>query len=216
MIKILLLEDDEVLAETLVELLESEGFEVMHTFDGEAALDATYAQSFSLFLLDVNVAKINGFDLLKSLREADDVTPAIFITSLNDIASLSHGFEVGADDYIKKPFDFDELLVRIKAVLKKSYNTHAKSITLGALSFNIESNELTKDGEFVKLAPLELHLIKLFFQNINKTLLKEYLLESLGDGDEMSEGSLRVYITKLRKIGLSIMTIKGVGYRLTS
>ena len=216
MIKILLLEDDEVLAETLIDLLSDEGFEVLHVRDGEMALDATFNNTFDLFLFDVNVGKVNGFELLKSLREAECTTPAIFITSLHDIASLARGFEVGADDYIKKPFDFDELLIRIKAALKKSYNVHVNKIVAENFYFDIEKNELYKDGIFVKLSPYELQLVKIFFKNLNQTVKKEHIFETLGEGKEMSEGALRVHITNLRKIGLNIVTIKGIGYRLAS
>ena len=216
MSKILLLEDDKVLAETLSELLESEGFDVVHVTNGEMALDVTFNTSFDLFLLDVNVPQLNGFELLKSLREADDTTPAIFITSLNDIASLSRGFEVGADDYIKKPFDFDELLVRIKALMRKSYNSHFSAVSVGNFSFDIQKDELYKDDKFIKLSPYEHQIVKLFFKNLDQTLVKEHILEELGEGKEMSEGALRVHIAKLRKIGLNITTIKGIGYRLAS
>ncbi|MEN4053181.1 MULTISPECIES: response regulator transcription factor [Sulfurimonas] len=216
MSKILLLEDDEVLAETLSELLENEGFEVVHVTNGEMALDATFNANFELFLLDVNVPQLNGFELLKSLREAENTTPAIFITSLNDIASLSKGFEIGADDYIKKPFDFDELLVRIKALIRKSYHSRSNLLSVANFAFDIEKNELYKDDIFVKLSPYELQIVRLFFKNLNQTLLKEDLLEELGDGREMSEGALRVHIAKLRKTGLNITTIKGIGYRLAS
>jgi len=216
MSKILLLEDDTILSETLVELLESEGFSVSHVEDGEAALELSFCNEFDLLLLDVNVPFLNGFEFLKSLRESGNKTPAIFITALSDIASLSQGFEVGADDYIKKPFDFDELLVRIHALLRKSFHSYMQNIVLDTFTFNIENNELYKEGCFVKLAPYELELTRFFFKNINNTLVKEQILEEIGQGKEMSEGSLRVYITKLRKLGLPIQTIKGIGYRFAS
>ena len=216
MLKILLLEDDEILSETLVELLESEGFEVAHVDDGQKALDATFSQRFDLFLFDVNVAYLSGFELLESLRDSGDKTPAIFITALTDIASLSHGFAVGADDYIKKPFDFDELLVRINALLRKSYHSYSEKIQLGEFYFSIEKEELYHKDLFIPLSPSELKITKLLFQNLNTTIQKERLLEYLGDGKEMSEGSLRVHINKLRKVGLPITTIKRVGYRLVS
>ena len=214
MIKILLLEDDNVLSETLIELLESESFSVTHVSNGEMALDATFLDEFDLMLLDVNVPFLNGFELLQSLRESGNTTPAIFLTALTDVASLAHGFEIGADDYMKKPFDFDELLIRIHALLRKSYNSYAHDIVVEPFSFNIEKNELYKDGKFVKLAPYELELSKLFFKNVQKTLPKEQIFETLSHDGEMSEGALRVHINKLRKIGLPITTIKGIGYRL--
>ena len=216
MSKILLLEDDDVLSETLIELLESEGFEVVHVSDGEMALDATFVKRFDLLLLDVNVPFLNGFELLKSLRESGDMTPAIFITALTDVASLSQGFEIGADDYIKKPFDFDELLIRIKALLKKQYHTYANEITVDKFRFVIEKDELYGGSSFISLPPYELHITRLLFQNLNKTLSKERLLDTLNEGREMSEGALRVHINRLRKIGLPIITIKGIGYRLAS
>ncbi len=215
MTKILLLEDDDVLSDTLLELLQSEGFEVTLVQDGEAALDATFVQEFDLFVLDVNVPFVNGFELLESLRQSGCKTPAIFITALTDIGSLSKGFAVGADDYIKKPFEFEELLVRIHALLRKSYNTYTTILNIGELSFDIEKKELYRDGKFVKLSPLELELADIFFKNLHTTVKKETLLMELGEGREMSESSLRVHINKLRKAGLPIDTIKGVGYRLS-
>lgn len=214
MTKILLLEDDKILSETLIELLESEGFKIIHVNDGQKALDTTFSNHFDLFLFDVNVAYISGFELLKSLRESGDKTPTIFITALTDIASLSHGFEIGADDYIKKPFDFDELLVRINALLRKSYKSYSEKIELGEFYFSIEKEELYHKNKFIPLSPYELKITKLLFQNLNKTVQKEIILDYLGEGKEISEGALRVHINKLRKIGLPITTIKRVGYRL--
>ncbi|SFV75663.1 Two-component system response regulator DccR [hydrothermal vent metagenome] len=216
MLKILLLEDDSVLSETLIELLEGEGFEVYHVVDGQKALDVTFSHQFDFFLFDVNVAYVNGFELLQSLREAGVMTPAIFITALSDIASLSYGFSVGADDYIKKPFDFDELLVRISALLRKSYHSYMKEIMVDDFRFFIEKEELYQGEEFIALSPYELKITKLLFQNLNATVQKELILEHLSEGREMSEASLRVHINKLRKIGLPIITIKGIGYRLAS
>jgi len=216
MLKILLLEDDTILSETLVELLESEAFAVVHVDDGQKALDATFLQQYDLFLFDVNVAHVSGFELLKSLRESGDKTPTIFITALTDIASLSHGFKVGADDYIKKPFDFDELLVRMNALMRKAYHSYTNTLQVGKFHLAIEKEELYCGDVFISLSPSELKITKLLFQNLDTTVQKEMLLEYLGDGKEMSEGSLRVHINKLRKIGLPITTIKRVGYRLAS
>jgi len=215
--KILFLEDDEVLAESLIELLEAEDFVITHVCNGEEVLEKTFHEHFDIYLFDVNVPDISGFELLKQLRDSGDETAAIFLTALNDIASLAEGFDVGADDYIKKPFDFDELLIRLQALLKKQYKSYSNKIKLLDFVFDIEKNELSKDGTFLPLSPYELTLTQLFFQNIDKTLTKEFLLEELSFADkEMSDGSLRVHINKLRKLSLPITTIKGVGYRLSS
>ncbi len=209
--KILLLEDDEILYETLIELLEAEGFDVVHVKDGQEALDATFVSQFDLMLLDVNVPFISGFELLKELRESGNKAPAIFLTALTDISSLSRGFEIGADDYIKKPFDFDELLVRMRALLKKQYS--GNKVEIGDFVFDVDSAELYKNGKFVKLTPYESIISKLMFKNIGKSVSKYELLDILNEGEEMSEGALRVHINSLRKIGLPIITIRGVGYR---
>jgi len=203
---ILFLEDDEVLSESLIELLESEHFSIVHVKNGEEVLEKTFEEHFDIYLFDVNVPKINGFELLKQLRESGDSTPTIFLTALSDIDSLSKGFDVGADDYIKKPFDFDELVIRLNAIVKKQYRID----TIDDFTFNIDKNELYKEKRFISLSPYELSLTQLFFKNINKTVSKEILYDELS----LSDGSLRVHIAKLRKIGLPIVTIKGVGYRL--
>jgi len=108
--KILLLEDDILLAQTLEELLEFEGFEVTLVGRGNDAIDVTYENSFDLYVFDINVPDINGLELLQSLRDASDTTPTIFISALVDLNSISKAFSIGADDYIKKPF-FPEVLV---------------------------------------------------------------------------------------------------------
>jgi DNA-binding response OmpR family regulator len=214
MARILLLEDDIILGDTLCELLESEGYEVNLVTHGKDVLELTSSQSFELMLFDVNVPDFNGFELLKMLRDADNTTPCIFLTSLSDIASLSKGFEVGADDYLKKPFDFDELLVRIKAILRKSFQAAGNEVKYKDLLYKIATNELFYEKELLSFAPQEKKLMALFFKNIDTTVNKEELLYELSSENEASEGALRVYITKLRKVGLEIQTIKGTGYRL--
>jgi len=213
---ILFLEDDKILAETIIDLLSVENFKVIHVKDADSVLEATYKSSFDLYLFDVNVPNMNGFELLKLLRDSKDKTPTIFLTALSDIASLAKGFDVGADDYIKKPFDFDELLIRINAILKKYYDSVDSKISVNNYTFDFDKNELYKDDTFIPLSTYELKLSELFFKNLNKTLNKEFLIDELSYNKEMSGGSLRVYINKLRKVGLPIDTIKGVGYRLSS
>ncbi len=213
---LLLVEDDINLGETLVELLEMEGFDVHWVADGQQALDVTFMHSFDLLLLDVNVPFVDGFELLNGLRESGDETPAIFITAMSDIASLSKGFEVGADDYIKKPFEFDELIVRIYSLIRKRLKIKENLIGIEDFVFHIDTNELYQDENFISLSPVELRLTTLLFKQLNTTITKENILMELSDGEEASEGALRVHINKLRKHGLPIQTVKGIGYRLAS
>ena len=208
------MEDDEILSETLIELLEDEGYSLTLVQSANKAIEATYEAEFELMLLDVNIPDFNGFELLQMLRNSGNTTPCIFLTSLNDIASLSRGFEVGADDYIKKPFDFDELLIRIQALLRKSFSAKDNEIKYKSLVYKISTNELLDSADLIQLAPQEKKLLSLLFKRIDETITKQELLHELDSVNESSEGALRVYMTKLRKVGLEIQTIKGTGYRL--
>lgn len=214
MAKILLVEDDPLLLETLSELLESRGYTLLEAATANAALTLSYEQSFDLMLFDVNIPDFSGFELLKMLRESGNTTPCIFLTSLSDIASLSKGFSVGADDYLKKPFDFDELIIRIEALLRRRFNAQSNEIAYKELRFRIATNELFLGEELLRFTPQESKLLSLFFSRMGETITKEELLFALDSVHESSEGALRVYINKLRKNSLEIETIKGIGYRL--
>ena len=212
--KILLVEDDLILGESLKELLEYENFIVIWVKDGSQALTETYDDKFNLFLFDVDIPFINGFDLLKELRQSGDETPCIFLTAKVGIDSLSTGFDVGADDYIKKPFDTDELIIRINTQIKKSFNTHSDTINYGDIIYNIENKIISKNEKQILLSPTELKLFELFIKNIDKTISKEDILYYLHDGEEGSEAVLRVQVSKLKKLGLRIINQRAVGYKL--
>lgn len=214
MAKILLVEDDPLLQETLFELLESRGYRLEAASGANAALELLYEQHFDLMLFDVNIEDFSGFELLEMLRKSGNLTPCIFLTSLSDIASLSRGFLVGADDYLKKPFDFDELIIRIESLLRRHFQAKSNEINYKNLIFKIATNELFCDGVLLRFTPQESKLLSLFFSRINQTITKEELLFTLDGTSEASEGALRVYINKLRKNSLEIETIKGIGYRL--
>ena len=216
--KILYLEDDITLSETVAEYLSEEGFEITSAYDGEEALEQTYKESFDLFLFDVNVPKINGFKLLHVLREAGILTPAIFTTSLQGIDDLSAGYESGADDYLKKPFALRELLFRIKALLKREFKSQNEIINIGdGVKFNTFTNELYIQEQKTPLNPKETLLLKLLLKHQNECVLLEDIYSELWSYDEpYSDMSLRTYIKNLRKlIGKEqILSIKKVGYKL--
>lgn len=208
MYKILLLEDDEILAQTLHELLEMQGYEVLRANDGNIALDLTFEHTFDLYLLDVNVPFLNGFDFLEELRQSGDETTAFFITALKDIESLSKGFQVGADDYIKKPFDFNELLIRIKAKLK--LDSHMLSYK--ELTYNIQTHELKKNNKIVNLPQIDKEIFLLLLKNCGNIVNKNLIFDLM---EKPSDGALRVHITKIKKLlDVDIVNIRGQGYRL--
>ncbi len=216
--KVLLLEDDNTLNETVTEYLEEEGYEVVSVENGEDALDKIYEESFDLLLLDVKVPQMNGFDLLKEVRVREITTPAIFITSLDSIDDLSEGYESGCDDYIRKPFALKELSMRMASILKRDF-FHAPGERVAIddhISYDIDSSTLYINEEEVALNKKESRLLKLFLQNQNQILSHERIYDTVWDFDESaSEASLRTYIKNLRKIvgKEKIVSIKKQGYK---
>ncbi len=219
--KILLLEDDINLSETVEEFLEENGYDVKCVYDGDSAEETIYEGRFDILLLDVNVPGLNGFKLLKKIRENGNETPAIFITSLNSTDDLSSGYESGCDDYIRKPFELKELLLRVKTILKRGFfhkNENKVALKEG-IYYDLDSNELIKNGEKVSLNNKEDKLLRLFLQYKNQILSHEKIYEALWDYDETySDSALRTYIKNLRKIlgKDSIESIKKLGYKLVA
>ncbi|HIE35059.1 MAG TPA: response regulator transcription factor [Campylobacterales bacterium] len=212
--KVLLLEDDRLFAETIEDFLDEEGFRVSIVEDAKKALDRCYKGKYDLYIFDVKVPFMSGFDLLQELRKYGDDTPTIFITSLREKEDLSKGFRVGADDYLKKPVDLDELLFRIKAILKRSIGGDV--LYFGEFRFDMKRKILAKDDKEVDLNPKELELLALLLKNRGKTVTKEMIYETLWSFDEyISDGALRVYINSIKKvIGKDyIKNIRGLGYR---
>ena len=213
--RILLLEDDQLLAETLIDLFEDENFDVTYAPNGQIAIDSTFDNKFDLYLLDINVPLINGVTVLQELRDSGDDTPAIFLTSHKDKEMLYSGFESGADDYIKKPFDNDELLFRIHAQLKRNNTTSVKSI--GLLSHDEIHKRIFYKKEELELSKKEYQLLLLLMLHVNATVTKELIIDELWNNSESgSAGAIRVYINRIKQLlpDLSIENIRGIGYKL--
>jgi len=216
MIKILLLEDDELFASTIIDILEDENYLLTHCKDGEEFLTKAYESYFDLYLLDINVPKLNGLDTLKALREEKNNTPAIFLTSYKDKETLKDAFTNGADDFLTKPFDIDELTLRIQSLLKRAGKIDS-NITIGNLTFNPKFNTILKDNKEEQLSNKVAELFKLFYENNGSIVTKEMIIERLWSyTEEYSEGSLRVYITKIQKLfdEKKITNIKNIGYKV--
>ena len=215
--KILLLEDDLNLSETVSEYLEDSGFEVSCVYDGDEAIELIYEHNFDLLLLDVNVPNKNGFEVLKEVRKNNKKTAAIFITSLNSMDSLEEGFNSGCDDYIRKPFELKELLIRVKTILKKEFSNKNELVQITpTITFNSISNELKDNGVEIKLNLKESKLLKFFLQHPNQLLSHEMIYDHVWEYDEeYSDNSLRTYIKNLRKIlgKDTIVSLKKLGYR---
>lgn len=205
--KILLLEDDRTLHKSLKAYLEMEKFMVQSAYTADEAYELTYENSFDLYIFDVNLGLDNGFDVLKSLRDSGDETPTIYITALVDISSMTTGFNAGADDYIKKPFDPEELVLRIKSRYLVNNLLIYKNI-----SYDPISKEITHDGQYVALSNIMAGLFHLFMNNKNRVVPSNLLLDELNSANA---NALRVNIAKLKaKLNLDIKNVKGVGYML--
>ncbi|MBD3790119.1 MAG: response regulator transcription factor [Campylobacterales bacterium] len=212
-IRILVLEDDRLFNETLQDFLEEEGYAIDCTLDPYSALDLTYASKYDLYLLDVNLPYENGFDLLEKLRKSGDMTPAIFLTSREDKSSLVKGFGVGADDYMKKPIDLDELLFRIEALLRRQVRQNR--LEVGSYHLDTIAKKIYKDDEPLEITQKAVELLILFFESRGEVVSSEMIKDRLWAAGQMpSEGALRVYIAQLKKIFPdAISNIRGIGYR---
>ncbi|MBU1668909.1 response regulator transcription factor [bacterium] len=214
---ILLLEDDLQLSDTVKQFLDYSGYKVYPAYDAHQAKDIVYEQHIDLMLLDIKVPHQNGFNFLAELRAEGNMTPAIFITSLNSVDDVTKGFDIGCDDYIRKPFALKELRARIEVLFKRNFGTHQEQVDLGnGYSFDIKGLFLNHNNKKVSLKTKEVKLLALFLKNPNKLLSYDSIFEVLWEYDETpSQGSLRAYINTLRHaLGKAkIETVKHSGYR---
>jgi DNA-binding response OmpR family regulator len=205
--KVLLLEDDNVLLETLLDILTQNGFNVTAVQNASEAIETTFKNDYDMYLFDINLPDMSGIELLESLKQADDTTPTIFISANVDIETISKGFEVGAEDYIKKPFMPEELLVRLNAKL-----AHKIVIRHSNVSYNIISGDILLDAKKIYLSYAQFRLFDVLFKNIGKVVNKDILLEVSEYG---SDNALRVSLGKLKKIlDIEIKNVRGLGYTI--
>jgi len=212
--KILLLEDDIILQEIIKEFLEDNGYSVEAFYDGERALEAIERDSYDLLLLDINVPRISGFEILSYLRDIGNQTPTIYITSLSSIKDLQKGFSLGADDYLKKPFDLEELAIRIEHI-SKIYNLK-DSIEIDNMLFSPKDNIISIDGQDILMRKKESAILEYFIHYQNRTISSDELIENLWQDDNPpTDSTIRTYIKNIRKLLGSeyIQNIKGEGYR---
>lgn len=221
-LKILLAEDDLNLGVLLVDFLEAEGFEVKLCKDGELALKTFRENTFHLCLLDVMLPKMDGFSLAKGIRSKDSNVPLIFITAKSLKEDKLKGYDLGADDYITKPFDEEELLWKIKAVIRripgKTADGRKEVISIGKYLFDFNNQSLTIDGSTKRITERECDILNYLATHRNNVVKREVMLKDLwGENDYFFGRSLDVFITKIRKYlkddpSLSIENVFGVGF----
>ncbi len=219
--RVLLLEDDANLNETITEFLEDNDYEVESVYDGYEAEEKLYERKYDLLLLDVNTPGLNGFEVLKEARSKGVVAPAIYITSLSSMEDLEQGYVSGCDDYMRKPFVLKELLIRMETLLKREFY-HEKKVYIeigNSAKYDIQSNLLIVENKSIALGNKESKLLKLFMKYPTEVLSHERIYGHLWDyEEEPSDTALRTYIKNLRKIiGKDrIVSIKKQGYKFTT
>lgn len=212
--KILLLEDDKALQEIIAECLEEEGYSVVCCSDGVDATNKAYEMEFDLLLLDVMVGGQNGFEALQVIRQSGKDTPAIFITALNSLKDLEIGFKSGCDDYLRKPFELSELLLRIQSLLKRNKQNCVFDFQNG-YTFDSTKEILYCNGVIQKLPSKERELLKILLKFEGSFVPLDKIYSALwGYDEEPSDLSLRVYVKNLRNIvgKEKILTRRAEGY----
>ncbi len=221
-IKLLLAEDEEALGQILKETLETREFEVVLCENGEITYQKFKEENPEILVLDVMMPKKDGFTLAREIREENDTIPIIFLTAKSQVQDVVEGFSIGGNDYLKKPFSIEELIVRIKNLISRTklQNT-SKVFNIGNYNFDFPKQTLQHiDEEIVQLTHREAHLLYHLYQNRNELLDRSVILKKLwGDDDFFNARSMDVFISKLRKKlksdpNIQIINVRGFGYKM--
>jgi two-component system OmpR family response regulator/two-component system response regulator QseB len=213
--RILLVEDDRLLGDGLKAGLTQAGYAVDWLRDGEAAVAALSAESFAAVVLDLGLPKRDGLSVLQWLRGRHDVTPVLILTARDQLEDKVRGLDLGADDYVLKPFDLDEIAARLRALGRRAHGRPEPVLTLGEIELNPAARSVTRAGEAVELTRREFDLLHLLLQNAERVLTRRSLEEQLYTwNDAVDSNALEVHIHHLRKkLGNEmIRTVRGVGY----
>jgi DNA-binding response OmpR family regulator len=220
--KVLYVEDEIFLAKIVSETLQSRGYEVTLESDGAKVLSKFESAKPDVCILDIMLPNKDGFSIADEIREKDKNVPIIFLTAKSEVNDVVNGFKTGGNDYIRKPFSMEELIVRIENVLKKKQGEPEiifEEAVIGNYVFNTKRQVLSINGEDRKLSYRESELLKLLYENRDKIVERREILNLLWGSDSFfNSRNLDVYITKLRNYlkadpALEILTIKGIGYR---
>ncbi|WP_270283286.1 response regulator transcription factor [Streptococcus infantarius] len=220
MIKILLVEDDLSLSNSIFDFLDDFA-DVMQVFDGEEGLYEAESGVYDLILLDLMLPERDGFQVLKELREQGITTPVLIMTAKESLDDKGHGFELGADDYLTKPFYLEELKMRIQALLKRSGKFNDNTLSYHELTADTSTNTTTVNGEKVELLGKEFDLLVYFLQNQNVILPKSQIFDRIwGFDSDTTISVVEVYVSKIRKklkgtsFAKNLQTLRSVGYIL--
>lgn len=217
---IIVIDDESGVREMLADALHMQGYDVATATDGHAGLREIYEGNFDLVISDVNMPKVNGFELLERMRAAGNETPVILLTARGDRADVAVGFRAGADDYVTKPFGLEELLLRVEARLKHLSRAGREVLEIGPVRLDEDAHVVTMNGEPVDLSPTEFKLLQELMQRKGRVATKGALLDSVwGINWDTSVTVLDTYISYLRKKlhtddWQGIKTVRGIGFQI--
>jgi len=219
--KILLIEDDEKLLKNIKDGLKKFDFRVDTATDGEEGLYLATNNHYDVLIVDWMLPKISGLDLIKKLRKENISTPTLILTAKGDVEDKVEGLSV-ADDYLTKPFDFDELVARLKALYRRSHNINENVLKIADLELNPDTKEVKRAGKHIDLTAKQFELLKYLMINKNKIVTPEMIAENLWElGDEINSNVINVYISHIRKKidkdheKKLIKTIRGMGFKIS-
>lgn len=217
--RILLVEDDAVLGDALASSLTRANYAVDWARKGREADIALQDQIYDAVVLDLNLPGMDGFEVLRRLRNRRSGVPVLILTARDALDERVKGLDLGADDYMLKPFDLPELMARIRALLRRVGTPNSSEIVLGRLRYDMATRSVTGDGEILSLSARELGVLEALLMKAGKVVTKESLMEKLCNWDEnLGSNAIEVYVHRLRKkiesYGVDVQTVRGLGYML--
>lgn len=219
--RLLVVEDEKDLNSIIVKNLEAEGYIVDSCYDGEDAVVYMTTIDYDAVILDVMIPKMSGFEVLKKVREMKMETPVLFLTARDHVDDIVFGLNIGADDYMVKPFSFDELMARLRVIVRRKPEVRENIYTCGDLILNVNTRQVTRQGREISLSPKEYAILECLIRNKNIVLTRAQIESNIWDMDYSGESNvIDVYIRYLRKKidddfdEKLIQTVRGVGYML--
>ena len=217
--RVLVAEDDRVLADGLCRSLRSAGYAVDHVTAGNEADTALSTQDYDLVILDLGLPRLSGIDVLKRFRARGKSTPVLILTAADSVEQRVRGLDLGADDFMAKPFALSELEARIRALVRRGMGSASALLKLGSLSYDQVGHKAWIDSQALDLSARELGLLEILLQRTGRLVSKEQIVEHLcGWGEEVSHNAIEVYVHRLRKKleggDVHVATVRGLGYSL--
>jgi len=218
-LRILVVEDNPVLAKGLTEVLRGSGYAVDSVSDGAAAVEMTAAERFDLVVLDLNLPGMDGIEALRRIRERKDGPGVLILSARDALEDRVRGLDLGADDYMVKPFDVDELEARVRMLLRRQAGLRTTTVSFGNVTFDLNSRSFAAEGAPIDLPAREVGLLETLFLRAGKVVSKQAIIESLAGFDEdLSPNAVEQYVSRLRRrlapFGLTVRTARGIGYYL--